>query len=305
MHYDRMLRLVSKALDYGASRVTMSGYEWDLSRDCLSPVTRQLHSRPSAKETSLERRVIIEAKRLFPGAKVVKGLDERPTREKNIIVRTSPYIDPAKRTKIPLTLTMELPCRRCDRCLRRRQMFWALRAKSETEAAPRTWFGTLTFTPEAHSRHGNLCRVRLAKQGVDFDALSFGEQFTERVKEAGREVTLYLKRVRKESGVKFRYLCVAEYHPGGGDHHGLPHYHVLLHESSLDQPIRHKTLSSQWLAGFEKWRLVAQVSEATYLCKYLGKTTAARVRASGGYGIEGLGHSPTDVKTDYSPKARH
>ena len=51
-----------------------------------------------------------------------------------------------------------------------------------------------------------LCqaRQRLWSGGTDFDALSPAEQFAERMTEIGREVTLYLKRVRKESGARVR-----------------------------------------------------------------------------------------------------
>lgn len=156
---------------------------------------------------------------------------------------------------------------------------WTARAIAETQAAPRTWFVTLTFRPEQQVRFMNLARARLARQGADFDALPFGEQFSELVRYAGPEVTMFLKRVRKASRKSFRYLCVAEHHKSG-----LPHYHLLIHELELGD-LKHAVLSGQWSrCGFEQTRLVSDVKQAAYLCKYLSKTSVARVRASGGYG---------------------
>lgn len=168
---------------------------------------------------------------------------------------------------------------------------WTAKAIAETQAAARTWFVTLTFKPEAQVRFMNLARRRLLSQGLDYDALPFGEQFTELVRYAGAEVTMYLKRVRKEAGTSFRYLCVAEHHKSG-----LPHFHLLLHEQ-LNGDLKHAVLSKQWSrCGFEKTRLASSGAEAAYLCKYLSKTSVARVRASIGYG-EAVGHSVACMTT--------
>lgn len=156
-------------------------------------------------------------------------------------------------------------------------MLWEQRAKAETEIASRTWFGTLTLRPEAHATIANRARSRLSRQGIDFEMLAFGEQFLERHRECNLEITKYLKRVRKHSG-SFRYLCVAEHHKSG-----LPHYHLLVHEF-IEGSVKHEVLSRQWGLGFEKWKLIHETKQATYLCKYLSKASVARVRASGGYG---------------------
>lgn len=156
-------------------------------------------------------------------------------------------------------------------------MLWRTRAEHETRAALRTWFGTLTLNPAAHMTMVSRARVRLAQQGIDFDDLPIGEQFIERHREISREITKYLKRVRKISG-QFRFLMVAEHHKSG-----LPHYHVLVHERDA-HGVKHRVLSSEWKLGFEKWRLLTDLREASYLCKYLAKATVARVRASGAYG---------------------
>lgn len=164
---------------------------------------------------------------------------------------------------------------------------WTARAKRETGRAARTWFGTLTLSPDAH--YANLCRARMkmSRQGLDYDLLPYGEQFVLLHNEAGREITLMLKRLRKATKSPFVYLCVAEAHKSG-----LPHYHLLVHERSHALPIRKAQLDAEWRIGFCKWRLVTDLRQATYLCKYLSKSTAARVRASVRYGEDDdLGHS--------------
>lgn len=119
------------------------------------------------------------------------------------------------------------------------------------------------------------------QQGVDFDALPVGEQLVLRHKYISPEITRYLKRIRKQSSAPLRYLCVMESHKSG-----LPHYHMLVHEQDPALPVRHKLLTDQWLLGFTVWKLcpLGDVRAATYLCKYLSKSTAARVRASVRYG---------------------
>jgi hypothetical protein len=172
---------------------------------------------------------------------------------------------------------------------------WRLRAQQECVQAVRTWFATLTLSPEAQFKFLSVARLRLAKQGLDFDNLPSDEQFAYRVWSISPEITRFLKRVRKQSGAKFRYILVAEEHKSG-----LPHFHMLLHEVSDEQPIRHHVLKSQWLLGFSVFKLIKNPSAASYVTKYLTKSNASRVRASINYGeiynlphpLQGKGASP-------------
>lgn len=283
MHHDQFVRLVDRALQAGASRKSPIRVEWDVAGNCQAPVMRELHVRPEAGDSQAES-FIKAVQAAFPGAKPVgaHGPDRRRTRSKHVTVKRG--------SKLPLTLLMSLRCRKCDPCRMRRQRMWSSRAKAETQASVRTWFGTLTLNPAAHMTMLSRARVRLAQQGVDLDAEPYGEQFLQRHFECSIEITKYLKRIRKESGAKFRYLLVAEHHKSG-----LPHYHVLLHERD-GIGVKHRTLATQWQIGFEKWRIVSDIREAAYLCKYLSKATVARVRASGAYGqaepLTNLIHSP-------------
>lgn len=175
-------------------------------------------------------------------------------------------------------LELETPCRRCPACLRRRQRLWAGRAAAEISCATRTWFGTLTLTPQA--QYVALCQAEAMARldGREWKYCNEQERFNLRTRAIGEQITKYLKRIRKESGAYLRYLLVAEAHKSGE-----PHFHLLLHEAG-ELPVRHATLTSQWHLGFTKWKLVEDKRPSNYMCKYLSKDARARVRASRGYG---------------------
>jgi hypothetical protein len=158
----------------------------------------------------------------------------------------------------------------------------------------------------------NRARLRLSRNGEDFEALPANQQFQERHRECSAELTLWLKRVRQVAAIDHRqsqrlaegcestrgtdcrchplsdynvpltYLLVAEAHKSG-----LPHYHLLISEHRESRPVRARHLKSQWRLGFSDVKLVAQDEgkrHAAYCAKYLAKAALARVRASQGYG---------------------
>lgn len=181
---------------------------------------------------------------------------------------------------------LEVPCRQCENCLRRRAAHWRMRAIAETKAAPRTWFGTLTLSAEQHFRVAAACRLVAARNGDDFDTFGTERQFAARHKVISREITLFLNRLRKQCGAGIRFCCVAEAHKTG-----LPHYHMLVHESK-DTPVTWRALNSQWRVGFSNWKLVENDTKPVhYVTKYLSKSSIARVRASLDYGNTTLSHS--------------
>lgn len=249
MYLDALHRLANRALQAGAARRQHTIIEWSVSGSCTAPVTIEYWSRPDT----------MNAKYI-----VVAG-----------------YKSGVKGKGGPLTVIMEVPCKKCKKCLARRAYDWHQRALFETSIAPRTWFGTLTFNPEWHYQVLLRCRHHDDAQGIDFDALSSNEQFTRRHNMLAVEVTKYLKRIRKLSKARLRYLLVAEAHKSGN-----PHYHMLVHEVDTEVPIRHALLKGQWTAGFSDFKLVSDPKAATYCCKYLSKDAKARVRASLLYGEE-------------------
>lgn len=176
-----------------------------------------------------------------------------------------------------LILDLEVPCRKCAACLEARAREWTRRAIVETEQRPRTWFGTLTMDPHYHA----VAAMRVRARHPNWAALGPAAQFGALVREVGRELTLYLKRVRKRSGAPLRYLLVAEEHTQKLA--GLPHFHILIHELDADTPVRKAVLKDEWKLGFSRWKLADKWS-ARYVCKYLAKEASTRVRASKLYG---------------------
>ena len=232
------------ALGRGASSPRMGTVEWIVAGDCENPVLLERWARPPGWADRPEY--------TFYG----DGFDARP-----------------------LGLDMAARCRRCPACLRARARHWAYRAKSEILEAPRTWFATLTLSPEHHWRAQLAATARLTRGGTIWETLSSEEQFLERHKEISMEITRFLKRVRKNSDAPLRYCLVAEAHKSG-----LPHYHLLIHEVSTELQVRHRTLTEAWVWGFSRFKLVQDSGSAWYVCKYLAKAQLARVRASVRYG---------------------
>lgn len=278
-------RLFARALQGGARRLSFATVEWDISGGCQTPVVTEHHTRPSVSPRDLVR--------WRPVGFTVGGTSYRkPTRRaqaRQIVIDG--------KGKSSLTVIMWTKCRRCATCLRKRAAHWRLRAMAETKYSSRTWFGTLTLAPERQFQALSEARLHATKFPFrDFDAMPEAERFAEVVKRIGLEVTRYLKRVREQSGARFRYLLVAERHESGN-----PHFHMLVHEWGA--PLRERVLSGQWTWGFSKWRLVPPDNPraASYVCKYLSKSPEARVRASGFYGrgpraIRPVGQSNTTPK---------
>jgi hypothetical protein len=240
----RFLQTASQGLDCGAHMRSAMTMEWDLAGRCEAPVHREMTARST------------------------------PEGIKGEILKVA-----TDRRDIEFTAR----CGKCRPCLKRRAAHWRYRAKAETAYAPRTWFVTLTLRPEEHFRV--LCQAsqRTRERTTDeFESMDEERQFQARHREISRELTLWLKRIRKQSGAKLRYCLVAERHKSG-----LPHYHALLHEVRSDEAVRAAVIREQWQLGFSTAKLVAQQDgdrSASYVAKYLSKSASARVRASVGYG---------------------
>lgn len=185
-------------------------------------------------------------------------------------------------------------CRRCKPCLRARQFYWGYAAMKTTEAAQaaglRTWFGTLTLSPESQQQFLNLARVEyMATEGTSsefpkwLDEVKCDERFKLVRIQILKEVQRFWKRLRKQ-GHEFKYFLVFERHKSG-----LPHMHFLMHETA--QPILKRDIQSQWPWGFTNVSIVggkasraaAPEKAAWYVVKYLSKSIQARQIASTGY----------------------
>jgi len=191
-----------------------------------------------------------------------------------------------------LFVDMAVPCRKCPGCRRAKQREWTARAIAELRRSARTWFVTFTFAP--HNQAAMAYRARIASPS--WNLLSDSEQFHRVHLEAAREVTLFLKRLKKARNdelrrakdkrrVKLRYFYVVEPHKSG-----LPHYHMLLHECWNGSPewveVTKRQIQAQWILGYSS-AMLATKSRAYYVCKYIAKDAQCRVRASLRYGQSG------------------
>lgn len=260
------LQLARAALANGAAFNFRGEVEWDCAGDCVSP--RELfHAEVAHDLLSHLRRENAARKAARALLSAVDGID---LSELKVNVKPRP---------IGVKVSLHVRCRECEHCLRARGRMWAWRAVSEWETSERTWLGTLTLRPTAHDHFRLLAQRRGDVRANDFDALGSDAQLQARNREIASELTLFLKRVRKNSGSQFRYLLVMEAHKSG-----LPHYHVLINQQPGQPPIAYDVLRHAWRAGFSKFNLVLDKRAAIYACKYLSKSALARVRASRDYG---------------------
>lgn len=236
-------RVALQARESGGQPLGPASTTWHVAGGCLNPQRVEYGARPS-----------------------------RTQREARIIVR--PGVTPS-----PHWVEMWTRCRKCIICRKWRSARWQERAKFELLTSARTWFGTLTLSPDAHVRAHYRADLDAKARGVTWAEITGQEQFFARHKAIGPELARWLKRVRKESGAPLRYLLVAEAHKSG-----LPHYHCLIHEVDEAQPVRYSCLTGQWHLGFTKFNLVKDVAATNYVTKYLTKSADARVRASLRYG---------------------
>lgn len=170
-------------------------------------------------------------------------------------------------------------CRECAGCLSQRRALWLARTLTEQHACQgRTWFVTLT-SGDHHREFINLKARALAhKARKNFDSLSPVAQFDFRARALRREISLYLKRVRKGVGprddVKLRFVAVIEPHKDF-----QAHCHLLVFEQ-VDLCLSKRALCDRWKArGFSGAKLVSGAA-AAYVSKYLGKNKWAQVHAS-------------------------
>lgn len=92
---------------------------------------------------------------------------------------------------------VQLPCGQCGHCRRNRASEWKTRLMNELEYWTDSCFLTLTYSDEELPEDESL---------------------------EPEELTLFIKRFRKEVGVKIKYYAVGEY----GEEELRPHYHMIV-----------------------------------------------------------------------------
>lgn len=158
-------------------------------------------------------------------------------------------------------------CGKCYACRHNRATDWATRSYFEMEDAKNCVFLTLTYNDENLPFNGKVSK---------------------------RECQLYIKRLRKNLGFKFRYFISSEY----GHANGRPHYHALLFGVPYTQ--RQSKIATiilkSWNKGFIK---VGKVNLKTinYVTKYSLKGSSYEDTfhlQSMGYGKAYLNEERTD-----------
>lgn len=174
---------------------------------------------------------------------------------------------------------LEARCRKCEPCLTNRSQLWAARCRDELRIAGRTWFCTLTLAPAQLVRARFAAESRLAERGHILSEVSEDAMFLATSREVSPELTRWLKRIRKNSGARLRYLLVCEAHESGA-----PHWHLMVHEKI--GRVTKRELEASWRYGLSHFRLIDPNDEdaAFYVAKYLSKSALTRVRASQNYG---------------------
>lgn len=196
--------------------------------------------------------------------------------------RPSPVLSQITRSdpETSIVQSVLVRCRKCEACLMHRRRQWTARAIAETRSSVRTWFGTLTLRPDFQT-WARMSALKALDAACHRDAQE-SEIFKRTANAIAPELQRFLKRARKASSARLRYLLVCEPHKAG-----TPHFHMLLHEH--EGSISKRVLEHCWRFGFSQWRLIdADDPRASgYVCKYISKETTLRPKASLKYGSGG------------------
>lgn len=241
-YIDNLARLIDRATQHGAERKSQTRWHWVIDPKCESPAIVEMAARPSPDRRTGSRRIVVK-----------------------------------RHSAHSLVITIEAPCRKCKHCQRKRSHMWRERAKLEMAQAHRTWLATYTLAPEYHYVMQARANARALARGVKFSELTPEEQFRRVNHEGSLELTLMVKRLRKNTKRPLRYLLVTERHKSG-----YPHWHMLIHEEK--GPVTYRQLQAEWTLGFTNFKLLKDIEAAGYVAKYLSKSMQARVRASLRYG---------------------
>lgn len=165
-----------------------------------------------------------------------------------------------------LTAYMSVRCRRCDRCVNWRRRRLCRQTEAEAAVGGRCWFVTLTFNKKERKKYESLQEFR---------------------KGALRHLTLFMKRLRKASKGRLRFISVLEAHSDGS-----PHLHMILIEPEGQKVIGERAIKTAWYMphrlGFAEAKLIGTSAEdrtraIRYVTKYITKA-AFSVRHSTKWG---------------------
>jgi len=163
--------------------------------------------------------------------------------------------------------SIEVPCKKCARCMERRKAEWGFRMGIEMGQSKTAYFVTLTYDP---------MNVPINKYGIK--TLNNQEKINEETGEiTGGDLTRYFKRLRVNesrsattwehyyNGLlptdKIKYYAAGEY----GEQRGRPHYHAIIYNASQIN------IEKSWKYG-NVHCVPANEATISYVMKYLDKS---------------------------------
>ncbi|AYQ58189.1 putative VP4 [Microviridae sp.] len=180
----------------------------------------------------------------------------------------------------PVTGEVELrdvPCGKCYHCRITKVNEWCTRMVLESKARKYTYFVTLTYSPR--SLHTEVFRETYPCTNR---CNTYGKEQPMPLVLRKDHLQKFNKRLRKNTGIKYKYFACGEY----GHKYGRPHYHMIIWS---DVPISKIDIYRAWstiddygrrvIIGDIDYNLISenhllnkeQMSAFKYVCKYLQK----------------------------------
>ena len=154
-----------------------------------------------------------------------------------------------------LSTHLQWRCMKCQPCLRFKEWQWTYRLTHEWPHHPRVWFLTLTSSSRMNQTQW----------------LHSWQKYMKKIRKT------YSAEIADTGKVPLRYFTVQEL----GSKTGRRHMHSLIFCSSR---ITKRKLESKWTHGFMRASL-AESSHASYVSKYVTKSSVARILASSHLGL--------------------
>lgn len=175
----------------------------------------------------------------------------------------------------------QVPCGKCYHCKMTRINEWVTRMVIQANYVNYVYYGTLTYDGKYETElHKECLSFKTNKNYTGNTALTPLVLRKDHFQK-------FIKRLRKNTGLKFQYACCGEY----GSTYGRPHFHYIMFS---DQPISTRQILKAWSARDKdnpgKRRIIGRIEHRDiknqpylekdqdnthvykYVCKYLQKT---------------------------------
>lgn len=167
------------------------------------------------------------------------------------------------------TWFINVPCNRCENCIRRRRSEWCFRMEEELKSSKFCYFVTLTYEKCPYDKYGNMTlvpkdlsnflkRLRITQER-HFKYLKKGYKIVK-----GKRVDVFPKKEVIYNGLsnedKLKFFGCGEY----GGEFGRPHYHLIIYNGCRD------FIDECWGLGYTHIKKATPESIG-YCTKYLDK----------------------------------